>query len=566
MASLTKKKVGNHLYWYARECAWVDGRPKIVWQKYLGKADDIIKKVTEKPEIPDPKEVVLYDFAEVAACFAMSQRLKLREFVDRHVPKRMQGLSVGTYIELATINRVVSPTSKMQFAEWYGSTVLPRLIPADKRQLTSQRFWDHMGYLNKEQLKSIETELTAHMVREFGLNLRRLLYDATNFYTYINTKTDSELAQRGKNKQKRNDLRQVSLTMMVTEEFHIPLFHVLYGGNINDTTEFNSVIEELVERHKAVAGQCERVTLVFDKGNNSEKNMRKVDKSPFHFVGSLVPSHHDELLDVPLSKYDSVEGERFEGVIAYRTQKEVFGKQRTIVVTFNDELFDGQVSGLGWQLKKKRKELRKLKNRLDRRASGKVTKGKKPTVSSVKRQVERILSWQYHSQLFDVNVCEQNGHVGLSFSTNTPAVARLHRRLFGKNILFTDNNDWSNEEIISAYRGQYVIENAFKQMKHPVFVSWKPRFHWTDQKIRVHAFYCVLALTVASLLQRELSRKGVEISIPKMLKNLSAIKEVAIFYPENKVSGSPVKISLSRMTKLQQKLFRSFDLGKYRSS
>lgn len=565
MASLTKKKVGNHLYWYARQCAWVDGRPKIVWQKYLGKADDIIKKVTEKPEIPDPKEVVLYDFAAVAACFAMSQRMKLREFVDRHVPKRMQGLSVGTYIELATINRVVSPTSKMQFAEWYNSTALPRLIPADKRQLTSQRFWDHMGYVDKEKIRSIETELTRHMVREFGLNLRRLLYDATNFYTYINTKTDSELAQRGKNKQKRNDLRQVSLAMMVTEEFHIPLFHVLYGGNINDTTEFNSVVEELVERHQAVAEQCERLTLVFDKGNNSEKNMRKVDKSPFHFVGSLVPSHHDDLLDVPLSKYDSVEGERFEGVIAYRTQKEVFGKQRTIVVTFNDELFDGQVSGLGWQLKKKRKELRKLKNRLDRRASGKVTKGKKPTVSSVKRQVERILSWQYHSQLFDVNVCEQNGHVVLSFSTNTTAVAQLHHRLFGKNILFTDNDEWSNEEIISAYRGQYVIENAFKQMKHPVFVSWKPRFHWTDQKIRVHAFYCVLALTVASLLQRELSRNRVEISIPKMLKNLSAIKEVAIFYPENKVSGSPVKISLSKMTKLQQKLFRVFDLRKYRS-
>jgi len=536
MASLTKKKVGNHLYWYARECAWVDGRPKIVWQKYLGKADDIIKKVTEKPEIPDPKEVVLYEFAAVAACFAMSQRLKLREFVDRHVPKRMQGLSVGTYLELATINRVVSPTSKMQFAEWYNSTALPRLIPADKRQLTSQRFWDHMGYVDKEKIKSIEAELTGHMVREFGLNLRRLLYDGTNFYTYINTKTDSELAQRGKNKQKRNDLRQVSLAMMVTEEFHIPLFHALYGGNINDTTEFNSVVEELVERHQAVAGQCERVTLVFDKGNNSEKNMHKVYKSPFHFVGSLVPTHHDDLLEVPLGKYDSVEGERFEGVIAYRTQKEVFGKQRTIVVTFNDELFDGQVSGLGWQLKikKKRKELRKLKNRLDRRASGKVTKGKKPTVSSVKRQVERILSWQYLSQLFDMNVREQNGHVVLSFSTNTTAVAQLHHRLFGKNILFTDNDDWSNEEIISAYRGQYAIENAFKQMKHPVFVSWKPRFHWTDQKIRVHAFYCVLALTVASLFQRELSRNGVEISIPKCSRIFLLSKRWRSFIPKTK--------------------------------
>jgi len=565
MASLTKKKIGNNAYWYARECAWVDGKPKIVWQKYLGKADDIIEKVVGKPEIPDPRKVVLCEFGAVAACFAMSQRIKLREIIDRHVPKRRQGLTVGTYLELATLNRVVAPTSKTGFAEWYDSTTLPRLIPADKRQLTSQRFWDHMGYVNEDEIRSIETELVAHIVREFGLNLRRLLYDATNFYTYISTQTESELAQRGRNKQKRNDLRQVSLALMVTEDFHIPLFHVLYGGNINDTTEFSSVVEELVERHKAVAGECERVTLVFDKGNNSKDNMNQVNDSPFHFVGSLVPSQHEDLLEVPRSKYEPVEGERFEGVEAYRTKKEVFGKQRTIVVTFNDDLFDGQVNGLGWQLKKKRSELRTLKNRLARRASGKVVKGKKPTLASVQRQVDRILSWQYHSELFDVEISEQGGHVMLNFSTNTTAVARLHRRLFGKNILFTDNDDWNNEEIIAAYRGQYGIENAFKQMKHPVFVSWTPRYHWTDQKIRVHAFYCVLALTI-SLLQRELSRKGVEISIPKMLKNLSAIREVAIFYPKNKVSGSPVKLSLSEMTKLQRKLFQQLGLSRYRVS
>ena len=566
MASLTKKKVGNHYYWYARECAWVDGKPKIVGQKYLGKTDDIVKKVLGKPEIPDPRKVVLCEFGAVTACFAMSQRIKLREIIDHHAPKRNQGLTVGTYLELATINRVVAPTSKAAFAEWYSSTALPRLIPADKRQLTSQRFWDHMGYVDQEKITAIETELAALIVREFNLSLRRLLYDATNFHTYISTQTESELAQRGHNKQKRNDLRQVSLALMVSEDFHIPLFHALYGGNINDPTEFSSVVEELVERHRAVADQCERVTLVFDKGNNSEDNIKQVDDSPFHFVGSLVPSHHEDLLDVPRSKYEVLEGERFEGVEAYRTKKVVFGQERTIVVTFNDDLFDGQVNGLGWQLKKKRKELRALKNRLARRASGKVKKGRKPTVASVKRQVDRILSWQYHSQLFDVEIGEQDGHIVLGFKTNTTAVARLHRRLFGKNILFTDNDEWTNEDIVAAYRGQYRIEDAFKQMKHPVFVSWSPRFHWTDQKIRVHGLYCVLALTIASLLQRELARKGVELSIPKMLKNLSAIREVAIFYPKNKVSGSPVKISLSEMTKLQRKLYNQLKLNRYRDS
>lgn len=566
MASLTKKKVGRNTYWYARECAWVEGKPKIVWQKYLGKADDIIQRIASKPTIPDPKRVVLSEFGAVAACFSMTQRIKLREIIDRHVTKRNQGLSVGTYLELAAINRVVSPKSKKQFAEWYQATALRRLIPVRKAQLTSQRFWDHMGYVNGEKINAIEADLTARIVEEFDLDLRRLIYDATNFHTYINTKTESNLARRGKNKQKRNDLRQVSLAMMVTEDFHIPLFHVLYGGNIHDATEFSSVVEELVERHRAVAKECERVTLIFDKGNNSEDNIGKVDRSPFHFVGSLVPSQHEELLDVPRSKYEHLEGERFEGVYAYRTRKVVFGRERTIVVTFNEDLFDGQVNGLGWQLKKKRMELRALKNRLARRAGGTVTKGRRPTVSSVKRQVERILSWQYHSELFDVDTEEQDGHVVLSFSTNTTAVARLHRRLFGKNILFTDNDDWSTEEIVATYRGQYRIEDAFKQMKHPVFVSWRPRFHWTDQKVRVHAFYCVLALAIASLLQRELHEKGLEISIPKMIENLSAIKEVATFYPKEKVSGPTVKFAISEMTKLQRTLYRLTGLHAYRSS
>ena len=152
MASLIKKKIGKHTYWYARECAWVEGRPKIVWQKYLGKADAIVEAMADKPKAPSPKKVVITEFGAVAACFAMSQRIRLREIIDRHVPKRNQGLSVGTYMELAAINRVVAPTSKKGFAEWYQTTALRRLIPANKYLVTSQRFWDHMGYLGEEEI------------------------------------------------------------------------------------------------------------------------------------------------------------------------------------------------------------------------------------------------------------------------------------------------------------------------------------------------------------------------------------------------------------------------------
>jgi transposase len=121
---------------------------------------------------------------------------------------------------------------------------------------------------------------------------------------------------------------------------------------------------------------------------------------------------------------------------------------------------------------------------------------------------------------------------GTNFRTDQArTLDRLCRVQFGKTILFTDNADWSEEQIVHAYRSQYHIEDAFKQMKNPHFLGWSPMFHWTDSKIQVHAFYCVLALLLTSLLQRELARKGESLSINRMLEELGGIRETLVVYP-----------------------------------
>ena len=105
-------------------------------------------------------------------------------------------------------------------------------------------------------------------IEHFQLSLRTLTYDGTNFFTFIDTRTPAELPQRGHNKQKRNDLRQVSLGMLVSTDFHVPLFHKVYAGNVTDCTIFQTVTEELRVRYRELARDCEHITLIFDKGNN----------------------------------------------------------------------------------------------------------------------------------------------------------------------------------------------------------------------------------------------------------------------------------------------------------
>jgi transposase len=220
-----------------------------------------------------------------------------------------------------------------------------------------------------------------------------------------------------------------------------------------------------------------------------------------------------------------------EGVEAHRTQKIVFAQPHTIVVTFNQNLYDGQLQGLTAHLEKARRKLRDLQTQLQRRREGKVKGGKASALDSVKKQIHTICSAQFVAKILQAEVQQVRQGLELTFRTDQAALDRLCRVQFGKTILFTDNGDWTDEEIVLAYRSQYHIEDAFKQMKNPHFLGWSPMFHWTDSKIQVHAFYCVLALLLTSLLQRELARKGEPLSINRMLEELGGIRETLIVYP-----------------------------------
>jgi len=564
MASLTPKVIKGKTYYYARECQRVDGKPKITKTIYLGTLDRIIAGVQEANSVPTPQSVDIAGFGDVVALYDVAEEIRLASLIDEFVPKkRKQGLSVGQYMVLAAINRAVSPTSKAKLASWYRQTSLTRLIPATPRQLSSQAFWNHMEHIKEEHIESIEKKLSQRLIERYRLSLRTLTYDGTNFFSYINTRNPAQLPQRGKNKQKRNDLRQVNLGMLVSTDFHVPLFHKVYDGNVNDPTIFKTVTEELKDRYVLLAKECQHITLTFDKGNNSKEAFETLDATDFHFVGSLVPAHHSDLLEVPRRRFHALEGERLKDCLAYRTSRQVFGQDRTVVVTYNENLLQGQLQGLTANLARTRPKLREIQTKLRRRREGKVKGGKKPTAQSVRKQVEKALSAEFMKSVFTYTIHEGDPP-SLSYYTDSAALSRLISTQLGKTILFTDNEDWTTEEIILGYRAQYHIESAFRDMKNPHFLGWSPMFHWTDSKIRVHAFYCVLALTLTSLLQRTLHHTGIDLSAPKMLELLGGIREALVIYPRQQGQRkNPTAASLSTLSDEQQTLLDTLDLGRY---
>ncbi|MDR0622129.1 MAG: IS1634 family transposase [Deltaproteobacteria bacterium] len=538
MGSIKGKKINSNTYYYYVESKRINGKSKTVNQQYLGTAEKLLERArdTEKPLQERALYSVEYDYGMVTLLYDLAVRLDLVGIIDSFVPKRRQGASVGMYILIEAINRVVAPSSTTELQEWYKKTYLPCMTNLSASAFSAQNFWNNASKISEEALERIEDEILSKMLEVYNIDVTNLIYDATNFFTYIDTKQESQLAKRGHCKSKQNDLRVVGLSLMVSPDFSIPLIHETYPGNMNDAKQFANIVNRLKSRCKTLSGRDNEVTLVFDRGNNSEDNINLLisgDK-PFHYVGGLKKGQAPDLWAIPKEEYTPLLGDNFTGQSSYRMEVEVF-KQKVIgLIVHNPELEKGQMQGIQINIDKTRTKLCDLHERLMKRANGEITKGKKPTVNSVKQSVEDILNVEYMKDIFKYEIIEIDNNVILTFNASELALEKIRHDLLGKTALFTDRRDFSNEEIVGAYRSAWHVEQAFRQMKDTNHLTVRPLFHWTDHKIKVHLFTCVLAYRMCCLLAKELAEQGWQTNVNNLITQMSEIKRILTFFGDLK--------------------------------
>lgn len=560
MPSIVGKRQGNKTYYYLVESARVGGKPRIVSQLYLGPAEEIVARLAERgPGEPDRSRHLA--FGEVAATWEMLARLGVAEIVDEVVGARRAdaGASVGTYVALATLNRVCDPCSKLGFERWWAKTAAQRWVRVGSGALDHRRFWEAMDAISTEHLGEIERRIVARVVEVFGVDVSGLALDMTNFATWIDSSNDrAPIAQRGHSKQKRADLRLVGLGLVVSVDGGIPLVSHAYPGNRPDVTQFAAMINELAGRFGSMSGDPAALTVVFDAGQNSEANIEALDEAPFHFVGSLPPSDHPDLLAVPARRYRPADPERFPGLTAFETTKVVFGATRRIVVTHSANLHTKQSAGFDQTLAKAARQLTELAERLAR------GKTKRPR-DKVDAEIAAICKPRWVSRVVSTTLTgDTPDQLRLTWHEDPAARAALEAEVFGKRVLFTDKGTEvaSTATIVADYRSQEAAEADFRQMKDPKVVSFSPMFHFTDQKIRVHVFYCVLALMTARLMVREADRAGIHTSVRELLESLSSIGETVLLYQGER--GRPrARRMLTEIDPTAQKLYDLFNLDAY---
>jgi len=563
MAALISKKKGNKLYYYVVESARVDGKPRIVQQTYLGTADRLADLLKERTA-PVPLSATTREFGLPGALWLAAQHSGVWGVLKAMWPEPRSGPSIAHYLLLAVIHRICQPGPKTEVADWYRSSILQPLWGLSAERFRSQDFWDAFDEIHVEadqhgggdELEQAQLRLLAVWKQKQLVSRRLLAYDTTNFYTWTaSTNSRNRLAQRGHNKQGRHNLRQVGLSYVLDGENGISLCHHVYAGNVADVEELPKTLERIVKMLDHNQIERSSVTLVFDKGTAALDNTLLLKEAGVGWISALPwnqapPELRDRDIEkVPLCSSDQ------PGVHAVAERALVHGQEYLCVLKYSASFASEQLHSVTTSLAKVLQSLRRLSMDLAK-------PGCRLKEAAIRNKIRRwLLSSQFLEDLIQWNLDSENGRWRLQFDFNHAAFQKLLNHRLGRTLLLTNRMDWTAELVVAGYSGQQHVEQVFRGLKDGDWLGWGPMYHWTDSKIRVHAFYCMLGISLLQYIHKQSQSAWPGLTMEQMLAELRQIQQFVLLYPPQGEKGPRrAAVVRSKQTFPQQQLAKMLGL------
>jgi len=546
MGFIRKKKVKKWTYYYYVEKERRDGTPVDSVHVYLGTADEIMNKINKRLESRAGISLKTFDYGKLAALLAIDEEIGFRDVVNRTVSKRNEeGLSVGDYALISIFGRWCGPLSKTATANHFSESFIGfgSKIP---KKLNAQNIIAQMKYFDKETISNIESGIAGNLKKQ-GIVPNLVVWDTTNNYTFIESGED--IPKKGKSKQGRHNKNLIGLGLAVSE-YNIPVFHSTNPGNEHDAPLFNEVVDDIIGRLDGIGIDSKGLVMVFDKGNNSDENFKKLT-GKISILGSLKKNQVKELFEIPLSKYKPLyrtgKGVEITGIMK---TMDLFSRTYNVVISFNPDTRKRQIRTYERAKKVILDKLQAIQDSMVREGRGRPMTAK----GAIKKAVLAIPP-QYTS-LFEYDVIEVDGAKRFQYEVDADAETEYLKNA-GKLVVFTDKMDWSAEKIVMTYNRKVFIEDDFHWLKDKLLIPLTPIWHRKDDPIRAHVFMCVMGLLFVRYLSYKLKDLG--ISDEQIFHELAQIRVGLVTQDELK---NP-QIVVEEMTPIQARIFSKLDLGRY---
>jgi transposase len=561
MAHLHKKMKKGRPYYYIREIARVNGKPTVVSQVYLGSLDRMLTLAKGSGGEDAVTKINSEEFGALWLANLIDQDIDIAGMIDSVIPRGSKevGPSVGEYFLYTIFNRMIDACSKRSLPDWYADTAIQQIRPVAVSELTSQRYWEKWDRVDESALQKIADLFFKKLSGLEPPSSDCFLFDTTNYFTFMASDTESELCRRGNNKEGRHWLRQVGVALLVSRDNQLPFFYRAYEGNCHDSKLFGSIVDSVISSMKSSVGKPCRLTIVFDKGMNSDDNIMAIDENPdINFITCYSPYFAPELIHVRLSKFSVADTaknrERMETghaddlLMAWRTTGEYWGKERTVVVTYNPKTARKQGYTFENKLFKLEAEMFSMRDKV--RKQERHWKNGKIIEDRYRKLCEEL---HLPKDLYKLDLVTEESRLVMRFRKDYYRIGRYCDK-FGKNILITDNMDWETGQIVQASLDRYMVEKSFRTSKDDDLVGMMPVRHWTDSKIRCHILTCIIALGYLRLIEIRMLRANIKMSAATVMSNMRRLDSCLVWKSKQK---APTRV-IEEPTKLQEQILKAF--------
>ena len=319
------------------------------------------------------------------------------------------------------------------------------------------------------------------------------------------------------------------------------MHYQVYGGNKHDSKVFKQMADEMFGVICDFNKTQQKLTIVFDKGMNSEDNIGFIDDhSRIHFITTYSPYFVEEIAETDLKHFTPVNTRRnlkleehkkaHDRLLTYRTKLTLRGKERTIIVTHNPVAARKKQ----YILHKKLDTL--YESLLEFQENYRKNKPHWRKQDEINRRYEKLCKQLHISSLYyQLEFHEQRDNREISFQKSSEQIKKSESS-FGRNIIVTDHHDWTSDEIVQLSLDRYFVEKQFRASNDTQHINLKPFYHWTDGKIRCHLLTCVIAMTIMRLLEIKVEKNQIRTSLnsnsgPAIIEEMRSLNTILSWYP-----------------------------------
>ena len=508
---VSKTKYGN--YYSYRHNYRENGKVKTK-DIYLGPEERAVKIISDFNSKKPLNERHLSFSGEIILS-KMLELIDFRVIINKFIQNRAK-FDVGRFIEILVVERSIYEYSKWRLANRaheQSILSLDSIITSDK--FYENNIYHYMDYIYPN-LDQIQREIVKKLINMKELEFDELIIDATSIHCFGADEIEEPKNQiekyvevnrtYGYSRSKRPDLPQINLILGVTNHY-IPLIFDAFSGNAPDPTMFKLILEKCQREYAPLLKKVKEKYVVFDKGNNSEDNLKDLDVLcevwKCYFVASVRPSLVEvkkQLEPLSIEELPVIYEQKRTKLRGKTTTINLYKKERKVLLYMNEEI-----------ARKEQEDLLNVLNEIQETVV--VINQRKDTIKDKLSAVENLLR---KKRLFSFFKSEtENGNVKCR-----PIEKKVNAKLnsLGKFAIITNDFSLDTASIIRIYKTAGVIEHEFHILKS--VLSLYPLKHRKKERIKVHCALVIWGAMAFALLRSMLLPHKMEFTFEELKEKI----------------------------------------------